>query len=73
MKSAQAFGKVKAFTISPRTIASFAMKTVSVEFVKQKLQNLKTNKAVGLDKINARLLKDGADFIAPVLQKIITY
>ena len=59
---------------------------MSVEFVKQQLQNLKTNKAAGLDKISARLLKDGsdviacakimsaaqaADVIATVLQKII--
>ena len=42
-----------------------------MEFVKQQLQNLKTNKAVGLDKISARLLKDGEDAIAQVLQKII--
>ena len=42
------------------------------ETIPIQLENLKTNKALGLDKINARLLKDGADadVIAPVLQKI---
>ena len=70
-KLARASGKVKALTIAPRTTASFTIKIVSLEFIKQQLQNLQTNKAVGLDKISARLLKDGTDVIAPVLQKMI--
>eukprot|EP00112_Aurelia_sp_Birch-Aquarium-sp1_P001440 Seg1155.1 transcript_id=Seg1155.1/GoldUCD/mRNA.D3Y31 product="hypothetical protein" protein_id=Seg1155.1/GoldUCD/D3Y31 len=46
-------------------------KTDETNFVKIQLQNLKTNKAIGLDKISARLLKDSADIIAPSLQALI--
>jgi len=35
------------------------------------LRSLKTNKAVGLDKLSARLLKDASDVIAPVLTELI--
>ena len=51
-KLAQAFSKVKALIIAPRTTASFTIKTGPVEFVKLQLQNLKADKAVGLDKIS---------------------
>ena len=39
--------------------------------MKIQLQTLKTNKAIGLDKISARLLKDSADIIAPSLKALI--
>ena len=39
-------------------------------FVKAKLSSLKTNKAIGLDNISARLLKDSADVITTSLTKL---
>jgi hypothetical protein len=38
--------------------------------VKSKLNSLKTNKAIGLDNISARLLKDSADVITTSLTKL---
>ena len=54
-----------------RNDKSFQLDLVTSHFVKIQLQNLKTNKAIGLDKISARLLKDSADIIAPSLQALI--
>ena len=42
-----------------------------MNFVQNALRSLKTNKAVGLDKLSARLLKDASDVIAPVLTELI--
>ena len=44
---------------------------VSLDFVLKQLNQLKTNKAVGLANISARLLKDSASLIAPSLRYII--
>ena len=49
----------------------FKLQQVTLEFVRGQLLSLKPNKAIGLDKINARLLKDATDAITPVLAKII--
>ena len=46
--------------------SSFAFKTISCESVLKIINELKPNKAVGLDKASSRLLKDAAD-IAPSL------
>ena len=35
------------------------------DFVSRSIRLLKTNKAVGLDKISARLVKDSVDVITP--------
>ena len=47
----------------------FSFTPVSESFV-FKLKTLKTNKAIGLDKISSRLLKDSAESIAPVLTRL---
>ena len=39
-------------------------------FVLKQLKSLKTNKAIGLDHISARLLKDSAECMAPVLTRL---
>ena len=59
--------------VEPKSKSKFSLNHVSTEFVTRQLRGLKTNKAAGLDKINARLLKDSADIISPVLQYLITY
>ena len=43
---------------------------MSESFVFKQLKTLKTNKAIGLDKISSRLLKDSAESIAPVLTRL---
>ena len=45
----------------------FAFKTISCEFVVKMINELKPNKAVGLDKVSSWLLKDAADIVAPNL------
>ena len=73
-KIAKAFGKGNKDArgiLQKKTDKSFQLDLVTSNFVKIQLQNLKTNKAIGLDKISARLLKDSADIIAPSLQALI--
>ena len=48
----------------------FAFDVIDECFVKAKLNSLKTNKAIGLDNISARLLKDSADVITTSLTKL---
>lgn len=50
---------------------SFKFRAVNERFVKENLKNLKTNKACGLDKISARLLKDAAEVISHSLTLLI--
>ena len=47
--------------------STFTLQPVSEDFVSRSISLLKTNKAVGLDKISARLLKDAVDVITPSL------
>ena len=54
-----------------KTNARFSLTPVSERFVYEQMLHLKPNKAIGLDKISSRLLKDGAEVIAPILTKII--
>ncbi len=54
-----------------RTDKSFQLSPITNNFVKLQLQNLRANKAIGLDKISSRLLKDSADVIAPSLKALI--
>ena len=49
----------------------FYLNNVTVNFVRNALRSLKTNKAVGLDKLSAHLLKDASDLIAPIVAGLI--
>lgn len=51
-------------------IDGFAFHPVEDHFVRNQLSKLKTNKATGLDRINARLLKDSAVQVTPVLTNL---
>ena len=48
----------------------FAFKAISCESVIKMINELKPNKAVGLDKVSSRLLKDAADIIASSLTSL---
>ena len=48
----------------------FVFQPIEESYVYGVLNNLKTNKAVGLDKISARLLKDSSSVITPILTKL---
>ena len=48
----------------------FDFQFVDEAFVRKELNRLRTNKAIGLDKISARLLKDSAPVVAPILTKL---
>ena len=48
----------------------FAFKAISCESVIKMINELKPNKAVGLDKVSSRLLKDAADIVAPSLTSL---
>ena len=49
----------------------FEFKEVDESLIFCEVRKLKTNKAIGLDRISAKLLKDSASAIAPSLTKII--
>ena len=49
----------------------FHLDNVNVNFVHNALKSLKSNKAVGLDKLSVRSLKDASDVIAPILTGLI--
>ena len=53
------------------TILISSSRTVSEDFVRSQLRNLKPGKTVGLDNIPARLLIDAADIVAKPLTQII--
>ena len=48
-------------------LSQFQLTELEESFVLQQLTSLKTNKAIGLDKISARLLKSSANTITPSL------
>ena len=50
---------------------TFRFKEVSVDFIRDQLKKLKTKKAVGLDQLDACLLKDSAEVIAKPLTTLI--
>lgn len=52
---------------TPAVESTFHFNSISEKFVSEALHQLKANKAVGLDKISARLLKDAASVITPSL------
>ena len=47
--------------------STWSLQPISEDFVSRSINLLRTNKAVGLDKVNARLLKDAVDVITPSL------
>ena len=47
--------------------SGFSFQTITEDFIISAIKRLKPNKAVGLDKISVRLLKDSVDIIAPSL------
>ena len=49
------------------------LQPISEDFVSRSISLLKTNKAVGLDKISARPLKDAVDVITPSLTALLIY
>lgn len=55
---------------STATSCVFSFQSISEEFVVNSIKQLKPNKAIGLDKISARLLKDSVEVIAPVLTSL---
>ena len=50
-----------------RVDSIFSIQTISETFVTKAIKQLKPNKAAGLDKIDARLLRDAVDVITPSL------
>ena len=54
-----------------QTDSSFKFVDIAREFVNKELKCLKTNKAIGLDKISARLLKDAADTLTPSITNLL--
>ena len=53
--------------------STFSLQPISEDFVSTSISSLKTNKAVGLDKISARLLKDAVDVITPSLTALFNF
>jgi len=51
--------------------SNFSLQPVTISFVEEQLSQLKINKAIGLDNISARLLRDSASVLARSLQYII--
>ena len=67
-KLGQCFGRnVDVDRFPLKTETNFSLNPVSENFVRDQLRQLKPNKAIGLDKVSSRLLKDSADVFAPVI------
>ena len=68
--------KLKSFITLPSPpvrstdLPKFAFKPITEEFVHGQLKQLRTNKAIGLDNISARLLKDSASVTSKSLTKL---
>ena len=65
------FQNVSTVFTSSTPPSEFHLDNVNVNFVRNALKSLKSNKAVGLDKLSVRLLKDASDVIAPILTGLI--
>ena len=50
---------------------AFCLKEVNVDNINQILNSMCANKATGLDDLSARLIKDGARVIAPMITHIV--
>ena len=51
-------------------LPKLAFKPITEEFVHVQLKQLRTNKAIGLDNISARFLKDSASVVSKSLTKL---
>ena len=49
---------------------TFCFKEISQSFVRNQLQNLKANKAIGLDKVSIRVLKDSVEAVIPSITSL---
>ena len=63
-------GTTRGISKHPARNCHFSIKEITQDFVRRSLKQLKINKATGLDKLSARLLKDSADLITPSLTKL---
>ena len=63
-------GTTRGISKHPAINCHFSIKEITQDFVRRSLKQLKINKATGLDKLSARLLKDSADLITPSLTKL---
>ena len=63
----------KVFSPAPKKVtdATFTFQPVTEQFVLHQLLHLKTNKAIGLDRISARLLKDSATVMSSTITSIL--
>ena len=52
------------------TFSEFTFGDIDEQFVYKNLRELKTNKAIGLDRVSAHLLKDPANVLTPVLTNL---
>ena len=52
------------------TFSEFTFGGIDEQFVYKNLRELKTNKAIGLDRVSAHLLKDSANVLTPVLTNL---
>ena len=68
---AKPFQNVSTVFTSSYPTFEFHLDNVNVNFVRNALTSLKSNKAVGLDNLSARLWKDASDVIAPILTGLI--
>ena len=51
-------------------MASFVFQPINETFVRNQLNTLKSNKAIGLDRISGRLLKDASEILTTSLTLI---
>ena len=68
---AKLFQNISTAFTSDTPSSKFHLDNVNVNFVRNALKSLKPNKAVGLDKLSARLLKDASNVIAQTLTGLI--
>ena len=68
---AKPFPNISTAFTSDTPSSKFHLDNVNVNFVRNALKSLKPNKAVGLDKLSARLLKDASNIIAQTLTGLI--
>ena len=57
--------------VSEQPLSQLQLTELEESFVLQQLASLKANKAIGLDKISARLLKSSANTITPSITKLL--
>ena len=68
---AKPFQNISTAFTSDTPSSKFHLDNVNVNFVRNALKSLKPNKAVGLDKLSARLVKDASNVIAQTLTGLI--